>query len=268
MLLVDGVALHCRSIVVDGVGRVGEEGGDFRALGYAQSDEGEDTQLGGQRTVFVGRHLIVGPQQFCEVIDEIQIGLPLSRCQCAVERNGGSINELLFTNELSKRFKTSTLRFGLNEWYYHIDYTSNTTMYDQSVPDDGSYAICLYDSNLRSSYFYDFNKNASEFYRGHENKLAFYVTHEWNNTPMRQQNSVNYQNDFALGTWGPLALCNGKTYHLHIFVDNCSVEAFVDGGCIAMTNLVFPTKPYNNLRFYSVGGQASFMNVKVYKLGM
>lgn len=97
--------------------------------------------------------------------------------------NSGSINELLFTNELSKRFKTSTLRFGLNEWYYHIDYTSNTTMYDQSVPDDGSYAIRLYDSNLRSSYFYDFNKNASEFYRGHENKLAFYVTHDWNITP-------------------------------------------------------------------------------------
>jgi fructan beta-fructosidase len=92
--------------------------------------------------------------------------------------------------------------------------------------------------------------------------------HRGNNTPMRQQNSVNYQNDFALGTLGPLALCNGKTYHLHIFVDNCSVEAFVDGGRIAMTNLVFPTKPYNNLRFYSVGGQASFKNVKVYKLGM
>lgn len=92
--------------------------------------------------------------------------------------------------------------------------------------------------------------------------------HRGNNTPMRQQNSVNYQNDFALGTWGPLALCNGKTYHLHIFVDNCSVEAFVDGGRISMTNLVFPTKPYNNLRFYSVGGKASFKNVKVYKLGM
>ena len=76
--------------------------------------------------------------------------------------------------------------------------------------------------------------------------------HRGNNTPMRQQNSVNYQNDFALGTWGPLA----------------SVEAFVDGGRIAMTNLVFPTKPYNNLRFYSVGGKASFKNVKVYKLGM
>lgn len=31
---------------------------------------------------------------------------------------------------------------------------------------------------------------------------------------------------------------------------------------------VFPTKPYNNLRFYSEGGNATFKNVKVYKLGM
>ena len=97
--------------------------------------------------------------------------------------NSGSINELLFTNELSKKFSNSILRIGLNEWYYHIDYTSNTTMYDQSVPDDGSYAIKVYDSNLRNSYYYDFNHNASEFYRGHENKLALYVTHDWDITP-------------------------------------------------------------------------------------
>lgn len=92
--------------------------------------------------------------------------------------------------------------------------------------------------------------------------------HRGNNTPMREQNSVNYKNDFALGTWAPLNLCNGKTFHVNIFVDNCSVEAFVDGGRIAMTNLVFPTKPYNNLQFYSEGGKATFKNVKVYKLGM
>lgn len=56
-------------------------------------------------------------------------------------------------------------------------------MYDQSVPDDGSYAVRVYDSNLRNSYFYDFNHNASEFYRGHENKLALYATHDWDITP-------------------------------------------------------------------------------------
>lgn len=97
--------------------------------------------------------------------------------------NSGTIDEFLFTSELSKKFSTSTVRVGLNEWYYNIDYTSNTTMYDQSVPNDGSYALRLWDSNLRSDYYYDFNKNASEYYRGHENKLAFYATHDWDVTP-------------------------------------------------------------------------------------
>lgn len=53
----------------------------------------------------------------------------------------------------------------------------------------------------------------------------------------RKTESVNYVNDFALGTWAPLSLCEGKTYHLNVFVDKCSVEIFVDGGRIAMTNL-------------------------------
>ena len=93
--------------------------------------------------------------------------------------NSGIIDELLFTSELSKKWAASTLRIGMNEWYYHIDYCSNTTMYDQSVPSDGSYAIRVWDANQRSDYFYDFNKNASEYYKGNENKLALYLTHDW-----------------------------------------------------------------------------------------
>ncbi len=84
----------------------------------------------------------------------------------------------------------------------------------------------------------------------------------------RKTMSVNYQNDFALGTWAPLSLCEGKTYHLNVFVDKCSIEIFVDGGRIAMTNLVFPTEPYNTLRFYTEGGEAQVSNMKVYKLGL
>ena len=71
----------------------------------------------------------------------------------------------------------------MNEWYYNIDYCSNTTMYDQSVPEDGSYAVRLWDANKTQSVFYDFNKNASEYYKGHENKLALYLTHDWDITP-------------------------------------------------------------------------------------
>lgn len=97
--------------------------------------------------------------------------------------NSGDFDEFFFTSELSKKFNTSTLRLGVNEWHYYIDYTSNTTMYDQSVASDGSYPVRVYDANQRDYYFYDYNKNASEYYKGHENKLALYVTHDWDITP-------------------------------------------------------------------------------------
>ncbi len=103
---------------------------------------------------------------------------------------------------------------------------------------------------------------------------------------------TNYHNDFALGTWAPLSLCNSSsatnwnrwkedetavaaagrgqdaTYHLDIFVDKCSVEIFVNGGRIAMTNLVFPTQPYNNLKVYGEGGQAEVKNFSLHKLAL
>ena len=88
--------------------------------------------------------------------------------------------------------------------------------------------------------------------------------------PARITNSINYKNDFALATWAPLSLCEDgkKTYHVDIFVDKSSVELFVDGGRVAMTNLVFPVAPYENVKLYTQGGKAEFKNMKVYKLGL
>ena len=88
--------------------------------------------------------------------------------------------------------------------------------------------------------------------------------------PARITNSINYKNDFALATWAPLSLCEDgkKTYHVDIFVDKSSVELFVDGGRIAMTNLVFPVAPYENVKLYTQGGKAEFKNLKVHKLSL
>ena len=111
-----------------------------------------------------------------------------SRMSCL---NRGYIDEVMFTTELSKTLDNGTWRLGLNEWYYDVDYTSNTTMYDQSVPSDGSYPVRLYNADYATSaarvyggngYYYDFNRNASEYYKGHDNKLALYFTHDWNIT--------------------------------------------------------------------------------------
>lgn len=82
--------------------------------------------------------------------------------------------------------------------------------------------------------------------------------------PVRKANAINYVNDFALATWAPLSLCEGKTFHVDIYVDKCSIELFVDGGRIAMTNLVFPSTPYNNI---AMTGSGSIDNMKAYKLG-
>lgn len=88
--------------------------------------------------------------------------------------------------------------------------------------------------------------------------------------PARIENSINYKNDFALATWAPLSLCQEgkKTFHLDIFADKSSIELFVDGGRIAMTNLVFPVAPYENVKLYSQGGKAEFQNMKIHTLSL
>ncbi len=77
---------------------------------------------------------------------------------------------------------------------------------------------------------------------------------------------LHYVNDFALATWAPID--DRAAHKVQIFVDKCSVELFVDGGRVAMTNLVFPNEPYNNLRFAAESGAADISNVNVYELGL
>lgn len=84
--------------------------------------------------------------------------------------------------------------------------------------------------------------------------------------PARICNALNYKNDFALATWAPLNLCEGKTYHLDIYADRSSIEIFADGGRIAMTNLVFPVAPYENVTLCAQGGKARFENIRLHQL--
>ena len=72
------------------------------------------------------------------------------------------------------------------------------------------------------------------------------------------------QKEFAIATWAKLHERNAHSFQ--IFVDKSSIEMFVDGGKIAMTNLVFPSIPYNNIEFHAEGGKAAVKNMTVYKL--
>ena len=52
----------------------------------------------------------------------------------------------------------------------------------------------------------------------------------------------------------------GAIRQLRIFIDRCSIEAFDANGRMAMTNLVFPSEPYNNIKVK--GGKTTIYEIK------
>lgn len=87
------------------------------------------------------------------------------------------------------------------------------------------------------------------------------TTHEIENHDRRKTNSLNYRNDFALATWAPFNVRGSHT--MKILYDVSSLEVFIDGGRVAMTNLVFPNEPYDTLELYSDGGRLVVTSVTI-----
>ena len=69
----------------------------------------------------------------------------------------------------------------------------------------------------------------------------------------------SFSQDFAAVTVSPLFVAR-EQYNVRLFIDHCSIEAFDANGYWAMTNLVFPTKPYNQIKVQ--GGKAIIYDVK------
>lgn len=68
----------------------------------------------------------------------------------------------------------------------------------------------------------------------------------------------DFSRDFAAKTTTPL-YAKAKKHKVTLYIDNCSIEAFDAQGNWAMTNLVFPTTPYNQLSV--VGGKATVYSI-------
>ena len=75
---------------------------------------------------------------------------------------------------------------------------------------------------------------------------------------------TSFSRDFPAMTVAPAPDVNDMK--LRLFVDRSSIEAFGDGGKFVMTNLVFPSEPYNSMKFESVRGSFTVKEMNVYKL--
>lgn len=70
---------------------------------------------------------------------------------------------------------------------------------------------------------------------------------------------TSFSGDFPAMTVAPVS--EGNTFKLRLFVDRSSIEAFGGDGKFVMTNIVFPSEPYNSLKFES--GRGSFIIKKM-----
>ncbi|MBQ9215606.1 MAG: DUF4980 domain-containing protein [Prevotella sp.] len=73
----------------------------------------------------------------------------------------------------------------------------------------------------------------------------------------RTRSYASFSEAFPCVTTAPVY---GDIKQLRIFIDNCSIEAFDAEGKMAMTNLVFPNEPYNNIKV--TGGKATIYEIK------
>ena len=68
---------------------------------------------------------------------------------------------------------------------------------------------------------------------------------------------VSFSDAFPCVTEAPTY---GQIKQLRLFIDRCSIEVFDTDGKMAMTNLVFPSEPYNIIKVK--GGKATIYEIK------
>ena len=72
----------------------------------------------------------------------------------------------------------------------------------------------------------------------------------------RTRTYASFSEAFPCKTVAPVY---GDIRQLRIFIDNSSIEAFDAEGRLAMTNLIFPAEPYNNIKVS--GGKATIYEI-------
>lgn len=78
--------------------------------------------------------------------------------------------------------------------------------------------------------------------------------------------AVSFSKEFPAATVAPLEGGASDELTLRLFVDKSSIEAFGNDGRFVMTNLVFPTEPYNRISFYAKGGSYVVTSFVVHNL--
>lgn len=124
----------------------------------------------------------------------------------------------------------------------------------------GAYEIELKVKNIKT------NTIGIQLYNSKGEKVTFSYNMDTKQFSMDRTESgnISFSPNFAAVTSAPMT--QQDSYTLRLLVDKCSVEAFDGEGQFAMTNLVFPSEPYNHVKFYSEGGSYQVASFHIYPL--
>lgn len=102
--------------------------------------------------------------------------------------------------------------------------------------------------------------------KGEEVEMYYNLAEKTFTMDRTKSGEVTFSKDFPAVTVAPVE--GGNEMKIRLFVDKSSIEAFGNDGRFAMTNLVFPSEPYNRISFYAKGGSCNVTSFTVYKLGL
>ena len=92
--------------------------------------------------------------------------------------------------------------------------------------------------------------------KGEQVTMSYDVQKQTFSMDRTKSGDVSFSEAFPCVTSAPTY---GSIRQLRIFIDRCSIEAFDSEGKMAMTNLVFPSEPYNMLKVK--GGKATIFEI-------
>lgn len=76
----------------------------------------------------------------------------------------------------------------------------------------------------------------------------------------------SYSEKFATGIHTAERFTKNKRIKLHVFVDASSVELFADDGTVCITELLFPSRPFNKVELLSEGGKMNLISGQCFPL--
>lgn len=78
----------------------------------------------------------------------------------------------------------------------------------------------------------------------------------------RESGQTDFHESFASIDTAPIEPA-GNSYDLTIYVDQCSVEVFAQGGQVTLTELIFPASTSTDVSLYAVGGTATINGLNI-----